>query len=73
MLTRCAVGAVPLAILIKKGQSEEDYRCEFTLLKSSLENSFGGLGYPKIFITDDSDAERNALKYVWPNSKTLLI
>lgn len=72
MLTPCAVGAVPLAILITKGQSEEDYRCGFTLLKSSLENSFGGQGYPKIFITDDSDAERNALKYVWPNSKTLL-
>ncbi|KAJ8964000.1 hypothetical protein NQ314_005212 [Rhamnusium bicolor] len=59
MLTPCAVGAVPLAILITKGQSEEDYKAGFILLKSTqnLQNSFSGQGYPKIFVMDDSDAE----------------
>ncbi|KAJ8933285.1 hypothetical protein NQ314_014113 [Rhamnusium bicolor] len=49
MLTPCAVGAVPLAILITKGQSE-DYKAGFILLKSSLQNSFSGQGHPKIFV-----------------------
>lgn len=72
ILTACCIGAVPLAIIITKGQSEQDYIAGFKLLQSSLTNSFGGQGFPKIFVTDDSDAERNALKYIWPHSKTFL-
>lgn len=33
---------------------------------------FGGQNFPKLFITDDSEAERQALKSVWPLLKQLL-
>lgn len=72
ILTPCAVGAVPLAVLITKGQSEEEYTAAFLLLKNNLKCSFGGQQYPKVIITDDSYAERNALKFVWPQSKLFL-
>jgi len=35
-------------------------------------NGFDGQCFPKLFITDDSEAERQALKSVWPQSKQLL-
>lgn len=72
MLAPCAIGAVPLAVFISKGQSEEDYIAAFLLLKTKLEHSFNGQKFPKIILTDDSGAERNALKFVWPQSNLLL-
>ncbi|XP_050063383.1 uncharacterized protein LOC114129096 isoform X2 [Aphis gossypii] len=73
MLTPCAVGAVPLAVIITKGQSFIDYENGFKLAQKCFGiNGFGGQQFPKIFITDDSKAEREALKVVWPQSKQLL-
>lgn len=72
VLTPCQIGAVPLAVIITSGQSASDYKAGFQLLKDAMPNSFCGQGFPNIFITDDSDSERCALKSLWPNSKTLL-
>lgn len=72
MLTACGIGAVPLALMVTKGQSIKDYIAAFTLLKESVPFAFSSEGYPKQFMTDDSEAERQALKTVWPSSKSLL-
>ena len=43
-----------------QGQADET---SFNLLKQAVgENLFGGQHYPKVFITDDSLAEQNAIK-----------
>jgi hypothetical protein len=72
MLSACGIGAIPLALMITKGQSTEDYIAAFTLLKESVPFTFSSQGYLKQFMTDDSEAERQALKYVWSLSKSLL-
>ncbi len=72
MLCACAAGAVPLAVIITKGQTQESYRKGFELVKIALKKPFNGEGYPAIFMTDDSDAEINALSEVWPASKNYL-
>lgn len=72
MLTACGIGAVPLAVMITKGQSSDDYIAAFNLLKEAVPLAFCSQGYPLQFITDDSEAERQALQYVWPDSKSLL-
>ncbi|KAE9533281.1 hypothetical protein AGLY_009322 [Aphis glycines] len=72
MLTACGIGAVPLAVMITKGQSLDDYIAVFKLLKEAVPLAFCSQGYRLQFLTDDSEAERQALQYVWPNSKSLL-
>ena len=45
----------------------------FHLLKKVLgESAFYGQGHPDCFITDNSEAERKALKEVWPDSALYL-
>ena len=68
LLTPCAAGAVPLAVLITPGQSQADYEAGFRLLKDSCGNVFGGSSHPAVFMTDDSNAERSALAATWPES-----
>lgn len=41
------------------------------MIKSALNYSFGGNGYPQLFMTDCATAEINALKNTWPESKNL--
>ncbi|GBO16133.1 hypothetical protein AVEN_33870-1 [Araneus ventricosus] len=60
-LTPYAAGAVPLGIVITKGQTEIAYTAGFKLLKNSLGKSFNRNGSPTIFITDNSSAEINSL------------
>lgn len=72
MLTSCGIGAVPLGMFITKGQTTDDYKAAFTLLKDSVPCSFDGHGFPKQFIIDDSEAERQALRAIWPESSILL-
>ncbi|CAI6375980.1 unnamed protein product [Macrosiphum euphorbiae] len=72
LLTPCAAGAAPLGVIITHGQSEKAYKSGFSLIKNNVKNAFGGQGYPSIFLTDNSDAEINALMTVWPNSTSLL-
>jgi hypothetical protein len=73
LFSRCPVGAVPIGVIITNGQSEEHYRNGFMALKRALgEFGFNGKLAPEVFMTDDSDAERNALQAVWPTSKRFL-
>jgi len=67
MLAPCGVGAVPLGIFIT--QSTFDYKAAFLLLKQSVPNSFDTQGFPKQFVIDDSEAEKQALQSIWPASK----
>lgn len=68
VMTPCAAGAVPLGIIITKGQTSESYCAGFQLLLDIVSNSF----HPKIFLTDNSEAEILALNKIFPNSLTLL-
>ncbi|GBN87051.1 hypothetical protein AVEN_77738-1 [Araneus ventricosus] len=60
-LCPCAAGAVPLAVIITKGQTQEAYQKGFELVEIALKKPFNGEGYPAVFMTDDSDAKINAL------------
>jgi hypothetical protein len=71
VMTPCSIGAMPLGMIITKGQTSAEYVAGFSMLKD-VPGSFGGQGHPKLFITDDSMAERNALRIVWPASRRLL-
>jgi len=42
------------------------------LLKECGLKCFGGIGWPKIFVTDNAQAEINAIKNTWPESDHLL-
>jgi hypothetical protein len=67
------VGAIPLAVAFHKGQSEESYTLAFEMIKNELgPQAFGGKGSPASFRIDDSKAEYNALKAVWPESEIFL-
>lgn len=65
-------GAVPLAIILTKGQTYECYCEGFKLFNEAIPNSFCGQKYPNLFLTDQSLAEINAINSVWPISITLL-
>jgi hypothetical protein len=69
LLTPCAAGTVPLAVVVTSSQAEDDYACGFRRLRESGLASFGGNSYPLVFVTDDSAAIRNALRKVWPESQ----
>ncbi|KAG8175476.1 hypothetical protein JTE90_004168 [Oedothorax gibbosus] len=68
-LTLSTAGAVPLGIIITRGQTEQAYEQGFELLKNAAGSiAFNGKGSPLIFITDNSQAEINALRKTWPTS-----
>lgn len=73
-MTPSPVGAVPLAVFITDSTTEESYTAAFKLLDQVFgQNAFGGqTNGPEIFMTDDSDAERNALGFVWQGATLLL-
>lgn len=71
VLTSCPAGVSPLGVIVTKGQSYESYQAGFKLLNAAVENSFGGQGFPNIFITDNSQDKIDAIKSVWPNSINL--
>lgn len=73
ILAAAKTGAIPLKCVFHSDQSEANYTLVFNLLRESLgADGFNGLGYPKIIMTDDSTAERNALRTVFPESIVLL-
>jgi len=66
-------GGIPLGCIIHQLQTQENYTLGFAQLKSVLgPTAFGGRGEPLVIMTDDSSAERNALKSVFPHSNLLL-
>lgn len=74
--TSCIVGALPLGLFIISDEREVTIKRAITLLKTILPmHAFFGRGIhigPQNFLTDDSAAERNALKHSWSQSNQLL-
>lgn len=67
------VGALPLGVCFHEHQNEVEYEGSFRLLKKSLgAEAFNGKGYPQTIRIDDSRAEFNSLKSVWPHTIILL-
>ena len=75
-MTCSPAGGLPLGFLITSSESEETLSRAFEMFKNILPDyAFGKRGKlkgPILFMTDDADAEINALKKVWPESKRLL-
>lgn len=73
LCTSCAVGALPLGLFITSDELEITLEKALNLLKSILpQHAFFGRGPllgPKVILTDDSSAERNALELCWPEGK----
>jgi hypothetical protein len=70
LYTSCAAGALPLRLFITSDELEITLEKSINLLKMILSSyAFFGRG-PEVglvvFLTDDSSAERNALKICWP-------
>ncbi|XP_049522287.1 uncharacterized protein LOC119449196 [Dermacentor silvarum] len=72
LLTATKAGAVPVAVLIHRGQSREDYRLAFELLKQKYPKCFGNNEAPGAFMSDNDRAEKDALRDVWPSARQLL-
>lgn len=71
-LAATQAGAVPLAVLLHNSQSTDSYKAAFGLLKESYPVCFGGAHAPQVFTTDNSAAEKAALRATWPQSIQLL-
>ena len=64
---------VPLGVSITSSSIEEAYTAGFRLMTDSfVDSAFGGRLLPSVFMTDDSDAERNVLKAISPGSDSKL-
>ena len=48
------------------------YVTVFQLMKETFPRAFGGQDGPRIFMTDNSTAQKNALYSLWPGSRLLL-
>ena len=73
ILTASPIGGMPLGVIISDGADEDSYTRGFELAKEMTEGyGFGGNGYPQIIMTDDDQAERNALQKVFPLATLLL-
>lgn len=75
MSTASSGGGIPLGVVITSGESENTLTESFSHVRSVLpSNAFYGRGNdgPQLFITDDSEAEKNALANIWPEAKQLL-
>ena len=69
------IGALPLGEIVTTREDTPTILFGLQMLKSILpENAFFGRGDrgPAVIMTDDADAERNALSIVWPNTVLLL-
>ncbi|CAG8481492.1 6050_t:CDS:2 [Scutellospora calospora] len=70
LYTSCAAGALPLGLFLTSDETETTLINALNLLKTILpQNAFYGRGPqvdPMIFLTDNSAAERNALRLCWP-------
>ena len=66
MATSSSVGVLPVCIAIHSNQREACYTSVFRIAQQQFNVS------AKAFITDDCDAERNAIKNVWPDGELVL-
>jgi len=66
-------GGLPLAVAITSDEKQDTIQRAMEMIKEVVPvNAFYGKNNPSVIMTDDSVAERNALKNVWPGV-TLLI
>ncbi len=77
VLSTChPAGGIPLGILMTSDEKEETIHAALKMLGDILpKNAFYGSGVekgPAVIMTDDSMAERGALKTMWPTSTQLL-
>ena len=73
LLTASSLGAMPLAVILSDAQDKSSYAAGLKLIRPMTDGyGFYGKGYPEIFMTDDSAAERGALLQEFPESKLLL-
>lgn len=75
MLTYSPVGGLPVGVLITTSETEEVVQQGLELYLTLLpEDAFGGRGMkgPKLFMTDDCAASRNALHTVFPSASLYL-
>ncbi|XP_059401022.1 uncharacterized protein LOC132132600 isoform X2 [Carassius carassius] len=75
LLTHTCAGGLPLGIVITQSEDEKTISEGLELLKSLLKNyAFGGRGEagPRVFLTDDSKAEKGAIAQVFPEAAQLL-
>lgn len=74
--TSTAVGGLPLGVIITSDEEQDTIAQGLQLLKDVLpDDCFHGNGSsdgPPIIMTDDSFAQRNALRMAWPKSQLLL-
>lgn len=75
LLTNSSTGGLPLGVIITTTESKDAIVVGLKMLQQLLTDSaFGGRGLrgPHIFMTDNSAAERGALKEVFPETLLLL-
>ena len=75
LLTHSCAGGLPLGIILSQSEDEDTIAEGLELLKELLpENAFDGNARagPSLFITDDSKAERGALRRAFPEATLLL-
>ena len=71
--TSSPAGGLPLAVAITSDEKQDTFQRAMEMIKEVVPvNAFYGKNNPSVIMTDDSVAERNALKNVWPGA-TLLI
>ena len=66
------IGAAPIACVLHTDETEANYTLAFMAVKEALESGNDKKIQPSVIMTDDSEAERNALKCVYPKSSLLL-
>ena len=75
LFTSCTIGAFLLGLIITSDEFEVTLEKAINMLKSILPPyAFFGHGpqvVPKVFLTDNSNAEHNALELYWPRGKLL--
>ena len=68
--TSSGAGGLPLGIVVTSGESANIIHRAMTVLTSLFpKGAFYGQGSPANVITDDSAAERDGLRRVWPSTK----
>ena len=75
-MTCSPAGGLPLGFVVTSSENEKTLTRAFEVFKNILpDDAFGKRGKqngPVLFMTDDADAEINALKQVWPEARLLL-
>ena len=72
MFASSAAGGLPLGIVITSGESANIIHKAMTVLTGLFpDGAFYGQGSPANVITDDSAAERDGLRRVWPSTKLI--